>query len=65
MKCVPKSHGQALGEVKVTAAFLNNFAGDNVRRLAQSFGVRRHTMHHRSSLFNIKRRASFFLYVFQ
>lgn len=39
MKCVPKSHGQALGEVKVTAAFLNNFAGDNVRRLAQSFGV--------------------------
>lgn len=39
MKCVPKSHGQALGEVKVTAAFLNNFAGDNVRRLAKSFGV--------------------------
>jgi 1-pyrroline-5-carboxylate dehydrogenase len=25
--------------VKVTAAFLHNFAGDNVRRLAQSFGV--------------------------
>jgi len=39
MKCVPKSHGQAYGEVKVTAAFLNNFAGDNVRRLAKSFGV--------------------------
>jgi len=39
MKCVPKSHGQALGEVKVTAAFLNNFGGDNVRRLAKSFGV--------------------------
>jgi 1-pyrroline-5-carboxylate dehydrogenase len=39
MKCVPKSHAQAYGEVKVTAAFLNNFAGDNVRRLAQSFGV--------------------------
>jgi 1-pyrroline-5-carboxylate dehydrogenase len=37
--CVPKSRPQALGEVKVTAAFLNNFAGDNVRRLAQSFGV--------------------------
>ena len=37
--CVPKSKAQALGEVKVTAAFLNNFAGDNVRRLAQSFGV--------------------------
>ncbi len=39
MKCVPKSHAQAYGEVKVTADFLNNFAGDNVRRLAKSFGV--------------------------
>lgn len=39
MRCVPKSHGQAYGEVKVTADFLNNFAGDNVRRLAKSFGV--------------------------
>ena len=39
MACVPKSYAQALGEVKVTAAFLNNFAGDNVRRLAKSFGV--------------------------
>lgn len=39
MACVPKSKGQALGEVKVTAAFLANFGGDNVRRLAQSFGV--------------------------
>jgi len=39
MKCVPKSHGQAMGEVKVTASFLNNFSGDNVRRLAKSFGV--------------------------
>ena len=28
-----------MGEVKVTAAFLHNFAGDNVRRLAKSFGV--------------------------
>ena len=28
-----------MGEVKVTADFLNNFAGDNVRRLAKSFGV--------------------------
>ena len=37
--CVPKSHAQALGEVKVTCAFLKNFAGDNVRRLAKSFGV--------------------------
>lgn len=39
MACVPKSHAQASGEVKVTADFLNNFAGDNVRRLAKSFGV--------------------------
>lgn len=39
MACVPKSKAQALGEVAVTAAFLNNFAGDNVRRLAKSFGV--------------------------
>lgn len=38
MKCVPKSHAQAKGEVMVTAAFLNNFAGDNVRFLARSFG---------------------------
>lgn len=37
--CVPKSNKQALGEVLVTAAFLNNFGGDNVRRLAKSFGV--------------------------
>lgn len=37
--CVPKSYPQAMGEVQVTAAFLNNFAGDNVRRLAKSFGV--------------------------
>jgi 1-pyrroline-5-carboxylate dehydrogenase len=39
MKCVPKSYAQAAGEVKVTASFLNNFSGDNVRRLAKSFGV--------------------------
>ena len=37
--CVPKSYDQAMGEVRVTASFLNNFAGDNVRRLATSFGV--------------------------
>lgn len=37
MKCVPKSHAQAKGEVMVTAAFLNNFGGDNVRFLARSF----------------------------
>ena len=39
MACVPKSYAQAMGEVHVTASFLKNFAGDNVRRLAQSFGV--------------------------
>lgn len=39
MKCVPKSYAQAMGEVKVTAAFLNNFGGDNVRFLARDFGV--------------------------
>mmetsp|Transcript_33130 Transcript_33130/g.76345 ORF Transcript_33130/g.76345 Transcript_33130/m.76345 type:complete len:413 (-) Transcript_33130:62-1300(-) len=39
MACVPKSHAQAMGEVKITAAFLKNFAGDNVRFLARSFGV--------------------------
>jgi len=37
--CVPKSHAQAIGEVHVTANFLKNFAGDNVRRLSKSFGV--------------------------
>jgi len=39
IKCVPKSKAQALGEVKVTAAFLNNFGGDQVRFLARDFGV--------------------------
>lgn len=39
MKCVPKSYAQAKGEVAVTAAFLNNFSGDNVRFLSRSFGV--------------------------
>jgi len=39
MKSAPKSYGQAMGEVKVTAAFLNNFGGDNVRFLAKDFGV--------------------------
>jgi 1-pyrroline-5-carboxylate dehydrogenase len=38
-KTVPKSHAQAMGEVKVTADFLKNFGGDNVRFLAKSFGV--------------------------
>ena len=35
----PKSDAQAAGEVAVVAAFLSNFAGDNVRFLARSFGV--------------------------
>jgi len=35
----PKSYGQAQGEVVVTRKFLENFAGDNVRMLARSFGV--------------------------
>ena len=39
MKCVPKSYVQASGEVRISAQFLNNFGGDNVRRLAKSFGV--------------------------
>lgn len=39
MKCVPKSYGQALAEVKVTAAMVENFAGDNVRFLARDFGT--------------------------
>jgi 1-pyrroline-5-carboxylate dehydrogenase len=39
MACVPKSYPQALAEVQVTGKFLNNFGGDNVRRLAKSFGV--------------------------
>lgn len=38
-RTVPKSHAQALGEVRVTADFLKNFGGDNVRFLARSFGV--------------------------
>jgi len=38
-KTVPKSYAQAMGEVKVTADFLKNFGGDNVRFLARSFGV--------------------------
>mmetsp|Transcript_5784 Transcript_5784/g.12647 ORF Transcript_5784/g.12647 Transcript_5784/m.12647 type:complete len:579 (-) Transcript_5784:182-1918(-) len=38
-KTVPKSHAQALGEVKVTASFLQNFGSDNVRFLARSFGI--------------------------
>lgn len=36
-RCVPKSHAQAFGEVKVTASFLLNFSSDNVRFLARGF----------------------------
>jgi len=38
-RCVPKSYEQAMGEVKVTAAFLKNFASDNVRFLNRGFTV--------------------------
>lgn len=38
-RVAPKSYAQAMGEVTVTAAFLENFSGDNVRYLARSFGV--------------------------
>ena len=38
-KTVPKSYAQAAGEVAVTAAFLQNFASDNVRYLARSFSI--------------------------
>jgi 1-pyrroline-5-carboxylate dehydrogenase len=39
LSCVPKSHSQAMAEVAVSAKFLNNFGGDNVRQLARSFGL--------------------------
>jgi 1-pyrroline-5-carboxylate dehydrogenase len=35
----PKSYKQAAAEVNISAAFLDNFSGDNVRYLARSFGV--------------------------
>jgi 1-pyrroline-5-carboxylate dehydrogenase len=38
-RVAPKSFTQALGEVKVTQKFLENFGGDQVRFLARSFGV--------------------------
>lgn len=38
-RVVPKSWGQAKGEVVVTQKFLENFSGDNVRMLARSFNV--------------------------
>lgn len=33
----PKSDGQAIGEMRVTRAFFENFCGDNVRFLARGF----------------------------
>ncbi|BFG32724.1 hypothetical protein CerSpe_189980 [Prunus speciosa] len=38
-RVAPKSYQQASGEVYVTRKFLENFAGDQVRFLARSFGV--------------------------
>eukprot|EP00899_Mesostigma_viride_P004918 jgi/Mesvir1/14427/Mv09564-RA.1 len=35
----PKSYAQAMGEVKVTRLFLENFSGDQVRFMARSQGV--------------------------
>jgi len=35
----PKSYAQAKAEVDISAKFLDNFGGDNVRYLARSFGV--------------------------
>jgi 1-pyrroline-5-carboxylate dehydrogenase len=39
MRTSPKSYKQAKGEVDISATFLENFSGDNVRFLARSFGV--------------------------
>lgn len=38
-RVAPRSMAQALGEVKVTQKFLENFSGDQVRFLARSFAV--------------------------
>eukprot|EP00887_Chlorella_sp_A99_P007282 scaffold2.g7282.t1 len=38
-RVVPKSHAQAMGEVRVTRLFLENFSGDQVRFLARGFSV--------------------------
>ncbi len=37
-RVMPKSTGQADGELRITRNFVENFAGDNVRFLAHSFG---------------------------
>lgn len=39
MRVMPKTYTQAVGEVRVTAQFLKNFAGDGVRFMAQDYGV--------------------------
>lgn len=36
---MPKSKGQADGELLITRNFIENFAGDNIRYLAQGFQV--------------------------
>lgn len=38
-RCAPKSYAQAMGEVRVTRVFLENFSGDQVRFLAKGFSV--------------------------
>lgn len=38
-RVVPKSYAQAMAEVEVTATFLENFGGDNVRQLGRGFCV--------------------------
>lgn len=38
-RVMPKSHAQAMGEVKITRDFLLNFGSDQVRFLAQGFSV--------------------------
>ena len=45
----PKSYAEARGEVSVCAAFLENFAGDNVRFLARGFSVPGNHLGQRSS----------------
>jgi len=35
----PKSYAQAMGEVRISATFLENFSGDQVRFMMRSFGV--------------------------
>lgn len=38
-RTMPKSHGQALAEVRVTRRFIETFAGDGVRFMARGFSV--------------------------